>query len=37
MLFIGGIGIALGAGIISGLIPVMMARRINIVETLGGL
>jgi putative ABC transport system permease protein len=37
MLFIGGIGIALGAGIFSGLIPVIMAKRINIVGTLGGL
>jgi putative ABC transport system permease protein len=37
MLLLGGIGIALVAGIFSGLIPVIMTQRINIVGTLGGL
>lgn len=32
-----GVGIALGAGVLSGLIPVLMARPINIVSMLGDL
>lgn len=35
LLQLGGIGIALTAGIFSGLIPMIMTRRINIVSTLG--
>ena len=37
MLQLGGIGIMLGAGIFSALIPVLMIKRIDIVGTLGGL
>lgn len=35
MLLLGGVGIALAAGVFSGLIPVVMTRRIDIVGTLG--
>jgi putative ABC transport system permease protein len=35
MLLLGGVVIAFGAGVFSGLIPVMIAKRISIVSTLG--
>lgn len=37
ILYMGGFGIALTAGVFSSLIPVIMTRRINIVSILGGL